>query len=222
MIGQIRKILKFSIVDGPGNRSAIFLQGCNFDCAYCHNPETIPQISATPMTAADVFSEIGSAVNFIRGITVSGGEPTLQRDFIIEFFKTAKAKQLTTFIDTNGSYLFEEDRDLLTLTDGVMLDVKIVENHPNVEKNIRFLAEENKLHEIRTVISSSMKTCEDIVSNTAKLIARHPEISYKLIKYRENGVRENYRKTLVCPDDEFMEHLKKIAILNGATNTVVV
>ena len=172
MNGYLNKIIPFSSVDGPGNRTAIFLQGCNFDCIYCHNPETInhcincsfcvsscpsqalsikheerrilfnPKIcvecdacikkchrNSTPkykvMSVDDIMAEIKNYRPFIQGITVSGGECTLQPTFLIELFIKAKELGLTCFIDTNGSTDLSEQSDLMNLVDGVMLDVKV-------------------------------------------------------------------------------------------------
>ena len=102
MKGVINKIIPFSNVDGPGNRLSIFFQGCNYDCIYCHNPETIEIFNEnskqniseniTIMSIEDVLKEIEEVVNFISGITVSGGECTLQWKFLTELFKKVKEK----------------------------------------------------------------------------------------------------------------------------------
>ncbi len=151
----VNKIIPFSSVDGPGNRTAIFFQGCNIDCKYCHNPETRPIISAnekvgheldalagfendlsgvTDMTVDQVIEEIKKQMPFIRGVTVSGGECMLNSDFLTELFGKVKALGLTTLIDTNGTIPFKGKEKLLEYTDGVMLDVKAYDeaDHINV------------------------------------------------------------------------------------------
>ena len=109
--GVINKILPFSSVDGPGNRTGIFMQGCNFNCAYCHNPETIEighSKLTLSMTVEEVIKEIVKTKAFISGITVSGGECTLQQEFLTALFKEVKKMDLSTFVDTNGSVPFNE------------------------------------------------------------------------------------------------------------------
>ncbi len=169
----VSKILTYSVVDGPGNRLVIFLQGCNFNCAACHNPHTIGQcnhcgdcipachanalslvdgriafdagacdqcddclaacpISANPMVRDYSVEEILELARehrpFLSGVTVSGGEPTLQLRFIVELFAAIKADEqlagLTCFIDSNGHLGASGWEKLLPVTDGVMLDIK--------------------------------------------------------------------------------------------------
>ena len=114
MEAVVNKIIPFSAVDGPGNRTAIFLQGCNFNCQYCHNPETIGKKNPYTklMTPEEVMAEVEKNIPFVRGITVSGGECTLQADFLKELFTLAKSRGLTTLVDSNGSYAFDEDLEL--------------------------------------------------------------------------------------------------------------
>jgi len=149
----VRKIISQSTVDGPGNRVAIFLQGCNIRCAYCHNPETqvMPQSYMTEisqsapivpksrvcqpilvdtidevrdMPIADIVAQIKACMPFIRGITVSGGECMLQAPEIELLFEQVKSLGLTCLIDSNGTIPFSRYPHLLQLCDGVMLDVK--------------------------------------------------------------------------------------------------
>ncbi len=275
-LGLVNKIIKFSSVDGIGNRSAIFLQGCNFNCTYCHNPETInnckncsiclnkcpvnallekekkiiwdnlkcincdncikgcPHFSSPKtrlMSSTEVFEEIGSTIKFIRGITVSGGECTIQNEFITELFKLAKQKNLTTFIDSNGYYDFSNDNNLLSVTDSVMLDVKAFNNEehlkitgkPNdiVLKNISFLGEIGKLFEVRTVAVPLLFNVEETVRKVSQIISKYKITRYKIIKYRSIGVREEFIN-YETPSDEFIKKLKKIAIENGVCEVVTI
>ena len=80
MKARVNKIIPFSSVDGPGNRTAIFLQGCNINCLYCHNPETRDKYgdknitTVTEMSSDEVLEQVKKQIPFVRGITVSGGE----------------------------------------------------------------------------------------------------------------------------------------------------
>ena len=233
--GIINKILPFSSVDGPGNRTGIFMQGCNFNCAYCHNPETIEIGNSKvtlSMTVEEVIKEIIKTKSFISGITVSGGECTLQHEFLTALFKEVKKMDLTTFIDTNASILFSELPELVDVMDMARVDVKVFDSkehkiltsrdNENVLKNVRFLAEINKLYEIRTVIVPGILDNSNTVDRTSKLIASlNPEIRYKLIKYRAIGVRTELIKSYT-PSEKMMNELACIAKGNGCRNVVLV
>lgn len=133
--GKIHAIETFGLVDGPGVRYVLFLQGCRMRCQYCHNPETwtLDSGGIGEFTAEEAFQKALRYKPYWRdngGITVSGGEPLLQMDFVIEFFKLAKEKGIHTTLDTSGnpfssepSYLKKFD-ELMRVTDLFMLDIK--------------------------------------------------------------------------------------------------
>ena len=243
MKGIVNKIIPFSNVDGPGNRLSIFFQGCNFDCLYCHNPETIEvfgekniPVEISVMTVDDILREIAEVEPFISGITVSGGECSLQWKFLTELFIEVKKKwkRLTCFVDSNGSVpLWTEDKkEFVEILDKVMIDIKAYDkkdhmlmvgmDNENVIKNFKYLVEIDKIYEVRTVIVPEIIDNEKTVDNISKLIAHYnKDIKYKLIKYRQNGVR---RDVLVSytPDDDYMNKLKKIALKNGLSDVVSV
>ena len=276
----VNKIIPFSSVDGPGNRTAVFLQGCNFDCQYCHNPETrnmcincmacvakcptgalsekagkvyfdfekcvscdtcikTCQHGASPrireMTPKQVFDEVKKQMPFIRGVTISGGECTLNPVFIREFFSLCKEAGLGTLIDSNGTYDFETDPcDLLSVSDGVMLDVKawsgtdhdIVCKAANeiVKKNLSYLASIGKLYEVRTVVVPELYNVKETVEKVCEVIVKYlpvSDIRYKIITYRPMGVREEYQ-TLQSPSKEYMKELELIAKNRGVKTVVIV
>lgn len=219
MTGLVRKIIRFSYVDGPGNRAVIFLQGCNLNCVYCHNPETIPRQDtpeAKTMSPQQVFDEIGSAKAFIRGITMSGGECTLQNGFVTKVFQLAKEKNLSTFIDSNGTYDFSQDKSLLDVTDAVMLDIKSTSLPPDIS----FLGVIGKLYEIRTVIYESMPEAKALVTKAAKAISPF-NTHYKLIRFRPHGVRSEYIKKLTPPSNATMQELQQTAYDSGAKKVII-
>lgn len=131
--GAIHSTESFGSVDGPGIRYIIFLRGCHMRCRYCHNPDTWELKQENLKTADELLRE---AIRYRSywgkkgGITVSGGEPLLQMDFLIELFTKAKAQGIHTTLDTCGqpfkrteAFLSKFD-ELLKVTDLVMLDVK--------------------------------------------------------------------------------------------------
>lgn len=272
----VNKFLPLSIVDGPGNRIAIFTQTCNVRCAYCHNPETIepcihckkcvPMCPTGALTVVDGLVKYNSAVCidcdeciktceyssspkthhysqeellekikkykvFARGITVSGGEATLQRDFLTKLFPKIKELGLTCFIDTNGYTPVEEMMDLIEVTDKFMVDVKTVshfekligvEVHTDVLSNLKKLLDMNKVYEVRTVIVENLINVEKTVIETAKVIKDY-DVLYKLIRVRNHGVRDDKVDSIKnnIPTLERMNGLKVLAEKYGAKKVEV-
>ena len=137
MNGYIHSIESFGTVDGPGVRLVVFMQGCPMRCRYCHNPDTWDIGKGREISAKEVISIFEKNKPFYKngGITVTGGEPLLQLDFLIELFKTAKERDIHTCIDTSGvTYRTGESEyntkllTLLGLTELVMLDLKHIDN----------------------------------------------------------------------------------------------
>ncbi len=131
--GRIHSVESFGTVDGPGIRFVVFMQGCPMRCLYCHNPDTWDMRGGEEKTADEILAEYDKCKDFITGgITVTGGEPLMQRDFVAELFKKAKEKGIHTCLDTSGAAFTERNRDsfdeLLAVTDLVMLDIKHIEN----------------------------------------------------------------------------------------------
>lgn len=125
---NIHSIESFGTFDGPGIRMVIFLQACNFKCLYCANPDTIdPKSTSRIYDNEELMKLARSQRPFFGkrgGITVSGGEPLLQAKALIPFFKMLKAEGFNTCIDTNGSVLNNDVKELMLYTDLVLLDIK--------------------------------------------------------------------------------------------------
>ncbi|MGN1377234.1 MAG: pyruvate formate-lyase-activating protein [Dorea sp.] len=134
--GYIHSLESFGSVDGPGVRYVIFTSGCAMRCQFCHNPDTWNMQSGTPYTADEL---IAKAVKYRTywgskgGITVSGGEPLLQIDFLTELFQKAKEEGIHTTLDTSGQPFTKEEpyfqkfQKLMEVTDLVMLDIKHID-----------------------------------------------------------------------------------------------
>lgn len=228
----VRKIISHSLVDGPGNRTSIFLQGCNIKCEYCHNPETQEMVSKANspaeirwMTAEEVFKEIEINIPFIRGITVSGGECALFPQFLEELFVLAQEAGLTCLIDTNGTIDLSLFPGLMKVCDGVMLDVKAWDkdvfkklthgNNEAVKKNLKFLSDQKKLEEIRIVCIPGEVDVEEILQGIKETIGDKISASkLKLIKFRNHGVTGRLKDTR-SPSDEYMDRVKESALEKG-------
>lgn len=141
--GKIHSLESFGTVDGPGTRFVVFMQGCPMRCAYCHNPDTQPINDATLMDPEEILSQYKDKEPFYRnggGLTVTGGEPLLQIDFLIDLFTLFKNNGVHTCIDTSGiifnrsnEALLEKFDKLMTVTDLVMLDIKHIDPEKHME-----------------------------------------------------------------------------------------
>ena len=143
--GRIHSIESFGTVDGPGIRFVIFMQGCALKCKYCHNRDTWDINSGTLVSAEELINKIERYKSYILpsggGVTVTGGEPLLQARFLITLFKELKKLKIPTAIDTSGMVDLTDDiKELLSLTDLVLLDIK----HINDEKCKELVGHSNK------------------------------------------------------------------------------
>ena len=123
--------------DGPGLRLVVFLQGCNFRCLYCANPDTIEAKGGTATDPEEIVRMAVSQKAFFGkkgGITFSGGEPTFQAKSLIPLFKRLKEKGIHICLDTNGGLWNNDVEELLELTDLVLLRYQrnLIREHPSV------------------------------------------------------------------------------------------
>lgn len=147
-IGYVHSTESFGSVDGPGIRFVTFMQGCRMRCEFCHNPDTWNIGKGTPYTPKELFDKAIDYRDYWGsegGITVSGGEPLLQIDFLIEYFKLAKEAGVHVALDTCGQpFTYDEPffsrfQELMKYTDLVLMDIKHIDNevhkkytmHPN-------------------------------------------------------------------------------------------
>ena len=137
MQGRIHSLESFGTVDGPGTRFVVFVQGCPMRCAYCHNPDTWEMNGGTLMEPSYIIEQYERNSAFYvngGGLTVTGGEPLMQIDFLIDLFTLAKKRNIHTCIDSSGIAYNPENAaqrekldKLMELTDLVMLDIKHID-----------------------------------------------------------------------------------------------
>ena len=143
---KIHSLESFGTVDGPGIRFVLFLQGCHLQCKYCHNRDTWDMNGGEYKLIDEIIEKIKRYKNYIMpsggGVTVTGGEPLLQANFVLELFKRLKADEISTCIDTSGMVgLTDEIKEVLQYTDLVLLDIK----HIDSEKCKELVGVSNKL-----------------------------------------------------------------------------
>lgn len=150
MKGRIHSIESFGTVDGPGIRFLAFLQGCPMRCLFCHNPDTWDKDANVEYewTPEELLEETLRYKSFIKkgGVTCTGGEPLMQADFVREYFTLCKEREIHTALDTSGVIFNEKVREVLEVTDLVLLDIKTLDDamhkqYTGVERtnNQRFL-----------------------------------------------------------------------------------
>lgn len=133
VIGKIHSFESLGAVDGPGIRYVIFMQGCHLKCKYCQNRDTWNINEGNEYTVKQVIEKIIRYKNYIiasnGGVTLSGGEPLLQQDFVISLFQELKKQNISTCIDTSGMFsITEKIKQIVDLTDIFLLDIKSINN----------------------------------------------------------------------------------------------
>lgn len=205
--GSIHSVETFGSVDGPGVRFVIFLKGCAMRCKYCHNPDT------WEMTTADTSSEelLKKALRYRSywgekgGITVSGGEPLLQIDFVIDLFTRAKKLGIHTTIDTSGNPFTREEpffskfQQLMEVTDLLLVDIKHIDDachlaltkqhNTNILEMLKYLDEIQKPVWIRHVLVPGINDQEIYLMNLSKFIQQlHNVKRVEILPYHTLGV----------------------------------
>lgn len=185
--GNIHSIETCGTVDGPGIRFVIFMQGCPLRCQYCHNPDTWQTDTNKLITVDEIMQKYDGVKEFVQsgGITVTGGEPLLQIDFVTELFKVAKNHGIHTALDTSGITFNPENTEninkLLKYTDLVLLDIKHIDDEEHKKltgasnKNIlafaQYLSEKQIPVWIRHVVVKDITLNEKYLKELGKFLA---------------------------------------------------
>lgn len=241
MSGRIHSLESFGTVDGPGVRFVVFVQGCPMRCAYCHNPDTWAMNGGTMMEASDIIEQYERNRGFYRGggITVTGGEPLMQVDFLLELFSLAKKKGIHTCIDSSGIAYNEKDTEwlekldrLMTMTDLVMLDIKHIDPEKHKELTgqpndgilafAKYLSAKNVDTWIRHVVVPGITDDDKYLYqlgyfigglSSLKALDVLPYHTMGKVKYEKIGIK--YRLEDVPPMDKGKVIEKKQVILDG-------
>ncbi len=206
MIGYLNSIETMGLVDGPGVRFVAFLSGCKLRCLYCHNPETwTVKDSDIKITPQELVAKIKKYIPYYEngGVTFSGGEPLLQKDFLLETLKLLKQENIHTAIDTAGvgSGKYEE---LLKYVDLVILDIKAIEEKDykyltgqDINTFYQFLEVCQKLNKklwIRQVIVPGFNDTQEYILKLNEFLSQIKNVEkVELLPYRTLGI-EKYNK----------------------------
>lgn len=237
MIGHIHSFESFGTVDGPGIRYVVFLQGCPLRCLYCHNPDTWKGEGKT-YTAEEVVELSLRYKNYFGdkgGVTVTGGEPLLQIDFVTELFTLLKKRGVHTCVDTSGitfdphsEISVEKHKKLLEVADLFLLDIKHIDDeackkltgksNANTLAFARFLSDNQKPMWIRQVLVPGLTDADESLQRTRAFIESLktveeievlPYHSMGEVKYEKLGI-EYPLKGVEAPKKERVRHAKRI------------
>ena len=206
MIANYHSIETFSSVDGPGIRYVLFLQGCNLVCKFCHNPDMLTIKKNKEISVQEVVSDFLKYRTFYRngGITISGGEPLLQIDFIIELFRELKKLNVHTCIETQGSLFVEGEKyqELVSLTDLFLVNLKGVDNDYSldicgikIDRTLEFLKYLDNLDHkftITYVLLPGINDNEYCATEYARIISSYKQanVTFQVLPYHNMGIEK--------------------------------
>ena len=204
ILGKIHSIETCGTVDGPGIRFVVFTQGCPLRCQYCHNPDSWDYESNNLMSVEDILLQYEGVKEFCAGgITVTGGEPLVQIDFVTELFKQAQTKGIHTALDTSGLLFNIKDTikmdNLLNYTSLVMLDIKHIDDsehkkltgHSNksILEFAKYLSNKNIPTWIRHVVVPSITFKEEYLSRLGAFLSELKNINaLDVLQYHDMAV----------------------------------
>lgn len=178
MNGRIHSLQSLGTVDGPSVRSVIFMQGCPLRCACCHNPDTWDFSGGEEKSADELVQRVLRFKSYYGengGVTVSGGEPLMQSEFLIELFQKLKKNGIHTSLDTSGCVLDDRVKKLLEYTDLVLLDFKYTNAEDYLEYTgmdmeraqgfLEYLESINKPTWLRFVVIPSLNDSEESIKS---------------------------------------------------------
>lgn len=188
MTGFIDSIETFGLVDGPGIRTVVFLSGCQLRCLYCHNPE-MWQMKGAQMTSDELLKKILRNKPYFKrnhgGVTFSGGEPTLQKEFLLDICRKLKQEGIHIALDTCGVGIGDYDK-ILAYVDLVLFDVKYTDSEGyrhltkcSMDESLKFIETLNRSDKpvwIRQVIVPGLMDTDDYIRSLAEYLKRFKHI----------------------------------------------
>lgn len=229
--GRVSSLQSLGTVDGPGVRFVVFMQGCNLRCGCCHNPETQNMDGGKLYTPEEILEKVTRCRSYFGkegGITLSGGEPLLQADFARELFALCKENGINTCLDTSGSILNGRIKELLSLTDRVLLDIKYTNSEDYVKYAgctlntvldfLAYLESEGIKTTLRQVIIPTLNDTEENIEGLKKIATSHkcvdkvellPFKKICAVKYADMGIKFPF-EDIPAPTAEDMKKLNSL------------
>lgn len=207
-MAKIHSIETLGAVDGPGIRFVIFMQGCPMRCQYCHNPDTWDYLGGKEMTIDQLMTEIRKYKHYFGdegGVTVSGGEPMVQIDFVTELFKALKKEDIHTCLDSSGvmfrrtGEIYKKIEELVKYTDLVLLDIKHIDSakhksltmheNNNILDFARYLDEKNVRIWVRHVLVPTINSDLESLNRLKKFIDSLKNVDkIEILPYHTMGI----------------------------------
>ena len=203
--GNIHSFETFGTQEGPGIRFVVFLQGCIGRCLYCQNPDTWKEGIGKTASPEEIMAKLEKCLPYIvsskGGITVSGGEPLLQIEFLRELFRLCKKKKIHTAVDTSAFYRLKDKSKLpklFTLTDLFIVDIKATDEKlhqrmtsKELEQVMRFIAlleDSKKEYWLRYVLVPGLNDSEKDLKKLGKLVSSlHYCRNFEFLPYHTLG-----------------------------------
>ena len=229
--GYIHSTESMGTVDGPGIRFVVFTQGCPLRCQYCHNPDTWKLKEGKKVTVSELMKKIKKIKPYIErsggGLTISGGEPTMQPEFTLELLKAASREGIHTAIDTSGFVDKDTFKKFLPYLDLVLLDIKALSDSTHQEltgvsnqktlKIVEFLEENEQPYWVRHVVVPGFTDKLADIKKLAEYLEDKKQLKkVELLPYHELGKHKwenldlEYKLAAVDPPSE-----RKMAKLNA-------
>ncbi len=200
MEGYINSIETMGLVDGPGIRFVIFMQGCKLRCLFCHNPETWQLNQGIKISSDELIKRILKYKNYFGqegGVTFSGGEPLLQSSFLLDILKKCKQNNINTCLDTAG-FGGTNLTELLKYVDLVIMDIKALDSEKyrwlvgqNIDESLAFLELCHNLNKrlwIRQVIIPDINDNEEYVSQLKQFLKKYNVEKVEFLPYTTIGI----------------------------------
>lgn len=231
LLGKVHSFQSLGAVDGPGIRFVVFMQGCPYRCPYCHNPDTQPFSGGEEYTVEEIVKKAVRFKSYFGekgGVTVSGGEPLAQADFVAKLFEELHKVGINTALDTAGYPVNEAVKKVLEHTDTVLCDIKFPTDEQykthigtTLETTLNFIEECNNYNTdiiIRHVVVPGMTDSIENIKQIAALAKRAKSLQkiellpFKKLcvqKYDELGLEFPLKDTPEC-DKKTIERLTEI------------
>lgn len=228
--GKINSIQTLGTLDGPGVRFVVFTQGCFLRCGCCHNPDTWDINGGTEYSALELAEKAERYKEYFGtdgGVTLSGGEPLLQPEFATDFFKECKNRNINTCLDTSGSVFNDKVKELLKVTDLVLLDIKYT-NDEDYKKYVgcpmsapinflEYLNKENIPVILRQVIIPTLNDNDENIARLSEIAKKYKNIKKtellafkKLCQVKYDNLKIDFPfKDLPVPTVSDIERLSK-------------